>query len=52
MKKVLLSSVVTPIGAAAAPVFSADEATDANRRNDLQTQFTNADKINEYLAPT
>ena len=55
MKKVLLSSVVAlTLFAAAAPVFSADEATDAARNNDgayyLQTQFTNADKVNEYLA--
>ena len=55
MKKVLLSSVVAlTLFAAAAPVFSADEATDAARKNDgayyLQTQFTNADKVNEYLA--
>ena len=55
MKKVVLSSVVAlSLFAVAVPAFAADEATNAARQGDpeyyLQTEFTNADKANEYLA--
>lgn len=55
MKKVVLSSVVAlSLFALAVPAFAADEATNAARQGDpeyyLQTEFTNADKANEYLA--
>ena len=55
MKKVVLSSVVAlSLFALAVPAFAADEATNAARQGDpeyyLQTEFTNADKANDYLA--
>ena len=62
MKKVLLSSVVAlAVFAAAAPAFANDNpavnggtnlpgAYDSRQAYELQTEFVNADKVNEYLA--
>lgn len=62
MKKVLLSSVAAlAVFAAAAPAFANDNpavnggantpgAYDSRQAYELQTEFVNADKVNEYLA--